>query len=86
MHTVELLHEALDLIGRCGYTIRQEWLGGGGSGACQVKGKKWFFLDLALGPEDQLALAVDALRAEPQAAGLPMPHQLRDLLKLRRSA
>lgn len=86
MHTVELLREALGLIERCGYTIRQEWLGGGGSGACHVKGKKWFFLDVALGPEDQLDTALDALRREPDAARLPMPHQLRSLLQLRKTA
>ena len=86
MHTVELLREALGLIERVGYTIRQEWLGGGGSGACQVQGKKWFFLDLASGPEEQLELALDALRGDPEAAQLPMPYQLRELLKLRKSA
>ena len=86
MHTVELLREALGLIERCGYTIRHEWLGGGGSGACQVQGKKWFFLDLALGPEDHLDMVLEALRGEPEAAQLPMPYQLRDLLKLRKSA
>jgi hypothetical protein len=86
MHTVELLQEALGLIERCGYTIRQEWLAGGGSGACRLKGRKCYFLDLALGPEDQLDVAIDALRHEPEAASLPMPHQLRELLKLRKSA
>lgn len=86
MHTVELLREALSLIERVGYSIRQEWLGGCGGGACQVKGRKWFFLDLASAPDEQLETALDALRGDPQAAQLPMPQQLRDLLKLRKSA
>ncbi len=86
MHRVELLREALGLLKRSGYTIRQEWLGGGGSGACQLKGRKLFFLDLALAIEDQLDAAVFALQGEPEAAKLPMPHQLRELLQLRKSA
>ena len=33
MHTVEMLDQALDLAGRLGYTVRQEWLAGGGGAA-----------------------------------------------------
>jgi hypothetical protein len=86
MHTVELLSDALRLVEDCGYTIRHEWLGGGGSGACLVKGKKWFFVDLALAPEEQLDLALDALRHEPDTLRLPIHHPLRDLLALRKVA
>ena len=52
MHTVELLAEALNLAGRLGYEVRQEWLAGNGGGACELKGRKILFLDLALGPAD----------------------------------
>lgn len=86
MHTIELLREALGLLQQCGYAVRQEWLDGGGSGACQLKGRKWFFLDLALGPDEQLDLAVDALRQEPEVSRLPMPLQLRGLLMFRKVA
>ena len=86
MHTVELLEHALDLADRLGYEVRQEWLGGLAGGGCELRGRKTLFLDLALGPEDQLDQVVDALRHEPDAAGLPMPHELRGLLRLRRSA
>jgi hypothetical protein len=86
MHTVELLGQALDLAGRLGYKVRQEWLGGCGGGGCEVHGRKVLFLDLALGPDDQLDQVVDTLRREPEAPALPMPHKLRELLKLRKSA
>jgi hypothetical protein len=85
MHTVELLEHALDLLKPLGYEIRQEWLGGGGGG-CELRGRKVFFLDLALAPPEQLDQVVDTLRREPQATALPMPHQLRELLKLRKTA
>lgn len=86
MHTVELLEEAVALAKRVGYQIRQEWLGGAGGGACEVRGGKWIFLDLALGPADQLEQVLAALRHEPEALAMPMPHPLRDLLQPRKSA
>ncbi len=86
MHTLELLKQSLDLAGRLGYTIRQEWLAGSGGGWCELKGRKLLFLDLDLSPPDQLDLVLEALRREPDAPNLPMPHELRELLKLRLSA
>lgn len=86
MHTVELLEEAVHLAERAGYKVRQEWMGGCGCGACEIKGRKWLFLDLALGPRDLLEIVVDALRSDPTVLTLPMPHPLRDLLQLRKTA
>jgi hypothetical protein len=86
MHTVELLEEAIGLAQRAGHRVRQEWMGGAGGGGCQINGRKWIFLDLSLAPLDQLDLVLDVLRAESGALGLPMPHQLRDLLQRRKSA
>ena len=86
MHTVELLQEAIALAQRVGYQMRQEWLGGSGGGGCEIKGKKWIFLDLALGPADQLEQVLETLRREPSLLALPMPYQLRDLLATRKSA
>ena len=86
MHTVELLDHALDLAARLGYQVRQEWLGGVGGGGCELQGRKIIFLDLALGPMDQLDQVLAALRREVDAAALPMPDQLRKLLVMRKSA
>jgi hypothetical protein len=80
MHTVEILEQALDLAVRRGYKIRQEWLGGLGGGGCEVGGRKVLFLDLAHGPAEQLDQVLDALRREPEAAAMPMPRELRELL------
>ena len=86
MHTVEMLEQALDLAVRLGYTVRQEWLAGSGGGGCELKGRKLFFLDLDLGPDEQLEQVLETLRREPDAVTLPMPQELRELLKVRKSA
>ena len=85
MHTVEMLEQALDLAARLGYTIRQEWLAGGGGG-CELQGRKLFFLDLALAPDEQLEQVLETLRREPEAVKLPMADPLRELLKVRKIA
>jgi hypothetical protein len=85
MHTVEMLERALDLAGRLGYSIRQEALAGRGGG-CELKGRRLFFLDLDLGPGEQLEEVLETLRREPAAANLSMPQELRDLLRMRKTA
>ncbi len=82
MHTVEMLNQALDLAVRLDYTVRQEWLAGGGGGGCELKGQKLLFLDLDLAPDEQLEQVLGVLRYEPDAVTLPMPHELRELLKV----
>jgi hypothetical protein len=88
MHTVELLQEALRSAQRLGYQVRHEWLGGSGGGACEIQGRKWLFVDLAMGPADQLAQVLDTLRREAVPASLPLPDPLDRTLRppMRRSA
>ena len=45
MHKAQLLQEAVRLAGRLGYEIRQDWLGGGSGGACEIRGRKLMFID-----------------------------------------
>jgi hypothetical protein len=86
MHTVEILEQALEVAARLGYTVRQEWLAGAGGGGCELKGRKLFFLDLDLPPDDQLQQLLATLRREPATMELPMPQPLRDLFKTRKIA
>ena len=86
MHTVEMLEQSVALAERIGYEIRQVWLGGSGGGACEIKGRKVIFLDLALGPADQLETVIEALRREPEALAQPIPFPLRAALAPRKSA
>jgi hypothetical protein len=86
MHTVDLLEQALALAESQGYIVRQDWFGGAGAGACELKGRRWLFVDLALAPREQLEQVLDALSdvVEPQAT-LPFP-ELQKVLKLRNVA
>lgn len=68
MSTVNRLQAALRLAEQLGYQVRHEWLGGTGGGACQLRGRKLLFVDLALGPEDQLEHVLAALHEDPQAS------------------
>jgi hypothetical protein len=81
MHTVEILSEALRLAQRMGYRMREESLGGVGGGGCEVHGEKWIFLDLDLGPSEQLDQVLDTLRQERDTFLLPMPSALRAVLE-----
>jgi len=86
MHSVDLLEAAMDLAQRLGYTVRQEWFGGSGGGTCAIGDRKMLFVDLALWPADQLELVLDALRREPGLDAVPMRHELREILRMRKSA
>jgi len=81
MHTIELLTEATTLAERLGYQIRQEWLGGNGGGCCEVKGRKYLFLDLALGPREHLDQLLDTLRGEQRNQLGQVSRQLQEMLQ-----
>jgi hypothetical protein len=86
MHTVELLEEALAAAKRLGYSLRQEWLGGSGGGACEVGRSKWLFLDLAQNQTEQLGMVIETLREEPAARQLSLSPELLKLLGPARQA
>ena len=86
MHTVELLEQALALAEALGYQIRQEWLDGGGGGVCEIAGKKWVFIDLALGTADQLDELIEGLREDPDLGNAEIPAALAPLMRPRRAA
>jgi hypothetical protein len=86
MLTVEMLEQALDLAMRLGYTVRQDCFAGSGGGACQLKGRKFLFVDLDVGPEEQLDQVIAALRHEPIVPSLPIPRELGELLGVRKIA
>ncbi len=81
MHTVAVLEEALGLAQRMGYEVRTESLGGVGGGGCEIRGRKCLFLDLDLGPRDQLEQVLNTLCRERDAFLLPMPFPLRAALE-----
>ncbi len=86
MHTVELLEQAIQAAEQLGYQIRQDWLDGRGGGACELKGQRWIFLDLAQGPIDHLDCVLSAIRDQPGLAELELPPALRARLAVRKVA
>jgi hypothetical protein len=86
MHTVELLEDALGVAEQLGYRIRHEWLGGSGGGACEICGKKWIFVDLALNAIEQLEQVTEALKADPGIHLADLSAPLRELLDTRKAA
>jgi len=86
MHTVDLLQEALRVAEEAGYKVRQEWLGGAPGGGCEIRGRKWLFLNLDLGPAEQLEEVLSTLKRDPLVPSVRMAEQLRGLLRVRKSA
>jgi hypothetical protein len=86
MHTIELLNEALRVAESLGYGIRHEWLGGSSGGACEVRGKKWLFVDLALNTVDQYEQVLDALRRDAAIHTVSLSSELSAQLQTRRAA
>jgi hypothetical protein len=64
MHTVDRLDAAVSAARALGYQVRMEWLGGSGGGGCEIHGRKWLFIDLALPPEEQLQQVQELLSRE----------------------
>ncbi len=86
MHTIGMLDLGLDLAKRLGYSVREEWLGTDNGGGCVIRGKKTFFLNLALGASEQLQILLETLQNDPDALAIPMPAELSELLTVRRCA
>ena len=80
MHAVDLLEEAIRAALALGYTVRQEWLGGADGGDCEIKGRKYLFLDLSLSVHERLRLVLDALRRENAGRHVAMSEPLSRLL------
>jgi len=78
MRTVEIIEEAVAVLRRIGYQIRQEWLEGSG-GACEIAGRKWFFLDLSLSRSEQLEQLTEALQKDPLTGNARMSLPLKQL-------
>ena len=86
MHTIELLEKTMALAERLGYTVRQEWLGGAGGGACEFGGRKFVFVDLSLTVVEQLEQVASAIRHDPSLPHLDAPVGVHTYLGTKRAA
>ena len=80
MHAVDLLEEAIRAAIALGYTVRHEWLGGADGGDCEIKGRKYLFLDLSLSAAEGLRLVLEALHRENAGSRIAMSEPLRRVL------
>ena len=86
MHSVEQLEQLIRLARQLDYTVRQEWLGGSGGGACELQGKKHLFIDLANSAAEQLDSVADVLSQDERLATVAIADELRDVLNLPKAA
>lgn len=86
MHTVEMLQRLMETAEQAGYTVRHEWLGGAGGGACEFGGRRWIFVDLALSVVEQLDQVATALNADPIVLSQQTPPAVRQYVLSRRAA
>ncbi len=86
MHTALMLEQMVETAERAGYTVRLEWLGGAGGGACEFAGRKWIFVDLALSVAEQLEQVAAALQDDPAAWKQDAVAPVRQYLAHRRAA
>lgn len=86
MHTVEQLDQLIRLARELGYTVRQEWLGGDGGGACELRGQKHLFIDLANSAKEQLDTVAGVLAEDAGLTTVSVAAELRDVLRLPKAA
>lgn len=84
MRTLERMERAIAIAEQIGLPVRYEYLGGVTGGICEIAGKKWIFVDLALSPDEQLQQVTQAIAAATQLA--PISCDLLDSSCERRAA
>jgi hypothetical protein len=86
MRTVEMLEQSLNVAEKLGYGVRHEWLGGTGGGSCEFGGRRWIFVDLSLGIDEQLDQVIGSLKADPAIYLQEVGYELGRLLEFPRAA
>ena len=86
MHTVELMDSLCTLAEHLGYTLRQEWLGGTGGGKCEMGGRRYIFIDLALSILEQQEQVAAALQDDPAIFTVSLAPAVKRALGLRKVA
>jgi hypothetical protein len=61
-------------------------MGGATGGECEIAGRKWLFIDLALNPIERLEQVAEALKRDPRIHGAVVSPELQTLLCLKRVA
>jgi hypothetical protein len=86
VHCVDLLEMSLACAAELGYRLHEDSLGGRSGGVCELKGRKWLFLDPGQTPRERLHVVIDALAADPAVHAANLPPQLKRVILTRRAA
>jgi hypothetical protein len=86
VHCIDLLEMSLECAAELGYRLHEDALGGRPGGVCELKGRKWLFLDPAQTPRERLQVVIDALAADPTVQTATLPPQLKRVIVTRRAA
>jgi hypothetical protein len=86
VHCVNLLEMSLQCAAQLGYRLHEDALGGRPGGVCELKGRKWLFLDPAQTPRERLLVVIDALAADPAVPIANLSPQLKRVILTRRAA
>jgi hypothetical protein len=86
VHCIDLLEMSLECAAELGYQLHEDALGGRPGGVCELKGRKWLFLDPAQTPRERLQIVIDALAADPAVQTATLPTQLKRVILIRRAA
>lgn len=81
MNVVEQTDKLIELAQAMGYQVRYDYFGGTGGGFCQVNGKKWLFIDLALNGVEQLEYLQKGLSEHPEIVQFSANPFVQSLLK-----
>lgn len=77
----KLFNQAIAIVGRQGFEVRYEHLGGNGTGYCRVGTRQWVVIDVAQPVEEQLEQLARAIGSQPLPAGTELPEELRTLVQ-----
>jgi hypothetical protein len=86
VHCVDLLKMSLDCAAQLGYRLHEDALGGRAGGVCELKGRKWLFLDPSQTPRERLQVVIDALARDAAIETRELPAPLARAIVHRRAA
>jgi hypothetical protein len=80
MRTLDLLDYLIELARRVGFEVREEWMDGGGAGACLIKGQRILFVDQSLPASERVLQIAQSLRGLDELATIYILPEARSLL------
>jgi hypothetical protein len=81
MTSQDILEDLLALLEGAGISVRNEAMGGGGGGLCQMKGKQVFFVDKDSSTSDNAAHCAKAVAETVDIESIYLKPEVRDFVE-----